>query len=154
MSPVTYEISVEARPEQHAAVVRATVSLDGLSAFLGAAFGEVGGVLAKQGLFPVGPPLGRYRPVERGFEVEAGFPTTRAVVPDGRVEPIVLPGGDIAETVHIGAYERVPAAYGAVMEWLGETGRVVTGDPWEMYLDGPDVADPRTVVCFPCTVAD
>jgi effector-binding domain-containing protein len=36
------------------------------------------------------------------------------------------------------------------MEWLGETGREATGDPWEIYLDDPEVAAPRTVVCFPC----
>lgn len=145
-----YEITVEKRPEQVAAVVRETVRVEEISDFVGRAFKEVGGVLARQGLYPAGPPFGRYRPVERGFDVEAGFPTSGTVAPDGRVVPIVLPGGEIAETVHVGSYDDVAAAYGAVMEWLGETGREATDDPWEMYLDGPEVAAPRTIVCFPC----
>jgi effector-binding domain-containing protein len=147
---VRYEITLERRPEQTAAVIREIVGLDEVSGFLGRAFEEVGGALARQGLYPAGPPFGRYRPVERGSDVEAGFPTSGPVAPDGRVVATVLPGGEIAETVHIGPYHDVAAAYGAVMEWLGETGREATGDPWEMYLDGPDVEAPRTVVCFPC----
>ncbi len=150
---MTYEITVEERPEQTAAVVRATVRLEELAGFLGQAFGEVAGVLARQGLFPAGPPFGRYRMVDDGFDAEAGFPSSGPVTPEGHVVPVVLPGGEIAETVHIGSYDGVAAAYGAVMEWLGETGREATADPWELYLDGPEVAQPRTVVCFPCAVS-
>lgn len=151
---MTYEITLEHRPEQHAAVVRQTVPPEGIAAFIGDAFGEVGVVLARQNLFPTGPPFGRYRFVDGGFDIEAGFTTTSPVRPEGRVVDAVLPGGQVAETVHVGAYDRVPAAYGAVLEWLAENGRSATGDPWEFYLDPPDVAEPRTVVCFPCDAAD
>jgi len=147
---VPYEISVETRPEQHAAVVRAVVPLDELAGFLGAAFGEVGVVLAQQNLFPTGPPFGRYRLVPDGFDVAAGFTTTAEVRPSGRVEPTLLPGGDIAETVHVGSYEGIADAYRAVAAWVDAEGREPTGDPWEIYLDDPDVAAPRTVVCVPC----
>jgi effector-binding domain-containing protein len=150
---VSYEIRIETRPEQAAAVVHAVVAADELPEFLGSAFAEVGAALARQSVFPAGPPFGRYQIVEGGFEVEAGFATTGEVAADGRVEPLVLPGGDIAETVHIGAYSDVAAAYTAVAGWLADSGREPAGAPWEMYLDPPDVAEPRTVVCFPCREA-
>jgi effector-binding domain-containing protein len=44
----------------------------------------------------------------------------------------------------------VPAAYAAAEEWLAEHDWVATGPPWEAYLDGPEVAQPRTVVHVPC----
>ena len=147
---MSYEIRIETRPEQAAAVVRGMVATDELPEFLGSAFGEVGAVLARQSVFPAGPPFGRYRMLADGFDVEAGFPTTGEVAPDGRVEPLVLPGGDIAETVHIGSYSDISAAYTAVLSWLEGEGREPAGAPWEIYLDAPDVPDPRTVVCFPC----
>ena len=148
---MTYEVSVEDRPEQPAAVVHEVVSYDDLPAFLAAAFGEVGVVLAQQNLFPSGPPFGRFRMEPGGFDVEAGFPVQSPVTPTGRVEPVTLPGGPIAETVHIGPYDGVSAAYTAVTDWLETEGREPTGDPWELYLDGPEVSSPRTVVCFPCS---
>ena len=148
-----YEVSVETRAEQPAAVVHEMVRHEDLSAFLGAAFGEVGVVLDQQNLFPSGPPLARYRLEPGGFDVEAGFPVPRPVTAVGRVQPTVLPAGDIAETVHVGAYDEISAAYTAVNDWLDAEGRVATGAPWELYLDDPDVPQPRTVVCFPCRSA-
>jgi len=153
LSRMTYEVAVEQRPEQAAAVVQGVVSHDELSAFLAAAFGEVGVVLAQQGIFPSGPPLARYRLEPGGFDVEAGFPVPRPVMPTGRVQPTTLPGGEVAETVHVGPYEGIAAAYTAVAAWLETDGRHPTGAPWELYLDDPDVAEPRTVVCFPCSAA-
>ncbi|HEY5135060.1 MAG TPA: GyrI-like domain-containing protein [Candidatus Nanopelagicales bacterium] len=153
MSTVTYEVSVETRPEQPAAVVHEVVSRDDLSAFLGAAFGEVGVVLAQQNMFPTGPPLARYRLEPGGFDVEAGFPVPGPVTPTGRVVPTTLPGGEIAETVHVGPYDAISAAYTAVTAWLEAEGREPTGAPWELYLDAPDAPAPRTVVCFPCSAS-
>jgi effector-binding domain-containing protein len=147
---MTYEIRIDARPEQEAAVVHDLVALDGIASFLGEAFGEVSGALARQGLFPAGPPFARYQVVESGFDVEAGFACSGRARAEGRVEPVVLPGGEIAETVHVGAYDEVSAAYTAVMHWLTDNGRVPVGDPWELYLDDPSVPEPRTVVCVPC----
>jgi effector-binding domain-containing protein len=72
----------------------------------------------------------------------------------GRVVPGSLPGGEVATTTHVGSYDDVAAAYSAVERWLDDQGLVPVGDPWESYLDGPEVAQPRTVVCFPCARRD
>lgn len=150
MSTLRYAVTLETRHEQPAAVVRGHVTEAELPAFLGAAFGEVGAAIGTQHAQPAGPPFGRYRLVEDGFEVEAGIPTTRGIAPSGRVEPVLLPGGPVATTLHVGSYAEVAAAYRAVEEWVAGSGYAVDGDPWESYLDGPEVAEPRTLVCFPC----
>lgn len=145
-----YAVTLEQRTEQPAAVVRGRVTVEEIPGFIGAAFGEVVAALGAQRLAPAGPPFGRYRIVEGGFDVEAGFPAPSTVAATGRVEPTVLPGGPVATTTHVGSYDGVSAAYQAVQEWVEASGYVVAGDPWECYLDGPDVPEPRTLVCFPC----
>ena len=144
-----YEISTEQRSEQTSAVVRQRVGMNELDSVLASAFAEVGSVLAAQGLTPAGPPFGEYAFVEDGFDVAAGFPCSSTVMPAGRVEPLVLPGGSIASTLHIGAYDKISLAYQALADWLASSHFIPSGAPWEYYLDGPDAPEPRTLVCFP-----
>lgn len=138
---------------QHTGVVRGHVTKEGIAEFLGPAFGEVISVLDEQGLHPTGGPFGRYRPTEDGFDVEVGFPSSDMVKPEGRVEPSELPGGRVARTMHVGAYGDVGAAYEAAFAWLVDEGCVATDEPWECYLDGPEVQNPRTEVFIPCMTA-
>ena len=77
-------------------------------------------------------------------------PTSARVEPTGRVAAGVLPGGRTARTLHHGAYSDVAAAYDALSIWLTDDGYRPSGAPWESYLDGPDVAEPRTMVYLPC----
>lgn len=149
-----YETQFVDLQAQHVAVVRAHVSHDGIADFLGPAFGEVIRVLDEQGLHPTGAPFGRYRLTEDGgFDVEAGFPCNDVVKPEGRVEADELPGGRVARTLHVGPYGDVGAAYDAAVSWLTEEGCVTVGAPWECYLDGPEVPEPRTEVFVPCEPA-
>lgn len=148
---MSYDIEVIDRPEQPAAVVRSQVEHHGIAEFLGAAFGEVMQAVQRQGLQPVGPPFGRYRPTGAGgWDVTAGFPVTGPPTSDGRVGATTLPGGAVARTLHVGSYATVGAAYEAVGSWLGTHGYAPAGEPWESYVDGPEVATPHTEVCFPC----
>ena len=146
-----YEVELVELSEQPTAAVSGDVEHDGIPGFLGHAFGEVMGLLARQGLQPVGPPFARYRATDDGgWHIEAGFPVGGTPTADGRVQPMSLPGGRAARTTHVGDYAELSAAYEAVTGWLTEHGYAVAGDPWECYLDGPEVAHPRTQVVFPC----
>lgn len=146
-----YETQFVDLQAQHVAVVRGRVGPDEMPDFLGGAFEEIIRVLDEQGLHPTGAPFGRYRMTEEGgFDAEAGFPCSDVVKPQGRVEASELPGGRVARTMHVGPYGDVGAAYEAAVEWLTEEGYVTVGPPWESYLDGPEVADPRTEVFVPC----
>ena len=147
---LTYDVElVDLRPQQ-VAVVHGHVTVAEIPGFLGAAFGEVIQTLSAQGLAPAGPPFGRFVPVGDGFDVEAGFPATGAVMSAGRVTPAELPGGPTARVMHKGGYGEVAAAYRAAVEWVDGHGYVATAPPWESYLDEPGVPEPRTEIIFPC----
>ena len=136
---------------QDVAVVRGEVPHDGLPDFLGPAFEEVMRVVTEQGLHAVGPPFGQYRPAEdRGWIVAAGFPVSGVVTTAGRVEPDRLPVGRAARTVHVGDYSDLVGAYEAATSFATDNGYEMSGDPWELYLDGPVVELPRTEVFVPC----
>lgn len=147
---ITYEVELVDLQAQPVAVVRGHVTQGNIPAFLGRTFTEVLEALADQDVAPAGPPFGRFVPADDGFDVEAGFPAARAVHPSGQVEPCQLPAGPAARVVHRGDYGGVAAAYEAVARWVVSHGYVSTEPPWESYLDGPEVAEPRTVVYLPC----
>lgn len=135
---------------QHVAVVSGRVAHDGIGAFIGRAFGQVMGVLGPAGVHPVGPPLARYDMDGAEFLVDVGFPTLAPIAETGSVHDLELPGGPAVTCLHIGAYADVAAAYQAMEAWMGEHDLVPASAPWETYLDGPEVAQPRTVVTWPC----
>lgn len=92
-----------------------------------------------------------------GYSVEQVELTeqTTAVVraqvrPTGRVVASSLPVGPAVEVLHTGPYSAVPAAYRAAEDWLADNGWEPAGPPWESYLDGPEVAAPRTLLHVPC----
>jgi effector-binding domain-containing protein len=147
---ITYDVKLVELPAQPVAVVRGHTTQEQIPAFLGRVFGEVLEVLAEQGVAPVGPPFGRFVPADDGFDVEAGFPTGGSVSPTGQVEACQLPAGPAARVLHRGDYGGVAAAYQAVGAWVTSNGYVSTEPPWESYLDGPEVAEPRTIVSLPC----
>jgi effector-binding domain-containing protein len=148
---MTYDIEFVELPHQNTAVVCGHLTTEQIASFVGPAFGEVIDVLGQQGLQPTGAPFGRYRVTgEDEFDVEFGFPCSGVVEPSGRVEPSELPGGPTARTLHVGSYGDVGAAYSAVVTRLTDEGCEITGTPWECYLDGPEVPEPRTEVFFPC----
>jgi len=139
-------IDLEAQPT---AVVRGIVAQEAIAEFLGGAFGEVIGAISAQGLAPAGPPFGCYAPTAEGFEIEAGFPASAPIAPTGRVVASELPGGTALVVLHRGPYAAVSAAYTAAEDWLADNAWESTGQPWEAYLDGPEVAEPRTLVHVP-----
>lgn len=140
--------SVELRP-QPAAVVCEHVARADLPEFLGGAFEESLRAITAQGHAAAGPPFACYRMVGDGFEVDAGFPATGAVSPVGRVTTEDLPGGRAVQVLYRGRYEGIAEAYEAAGRWLAGHGFAASGPPWESYLDGPDVDEPRTVVHMP-----
>lgn len=149
VSPMDYHVDRITLEPQEAAVVAASVPHDGIAEFLGGAFGEVMGVLADQGNAPAGPPFARYEMTDDGWNIQAGFPAAGPVQPQGRVESITLPGGTALAVMHRGDYSEVAGAYRAAEQWMKDNDWDGTGVPWEVYLDEPEVANPRTIVQWP-----
>ena len=145
------EIRTVETTEQPTAVLQATVAMDELPAFFARAFAAAAAAVAKQGRDLAGPPFGLYRSMpSTTVDVEAGFPVTAPLEPDGEVVPGALPGGRAVEAVHVGPYDTMGETYGQVEQWMvGQ--RLVPGDlVWESYLSDPerepDPATWRTVI--------
>jgi hypothetical protein len=130
-------------------VVRSHCRVEGIPEFMGAAFEQAAGLVDRQGLRFAGPPFGRFERCGDGFEVEAGFPVEGAPTPRESVEVGNLPGGPAACLLYQGSYAGLGSAYEAVERWVVEHGHTPSGPPWESYLDGPDVPNPRTQICQP-----
>lgn len=144
-----YEMRVQTLQPATAAVVTETLPIATIGPFIGEAVGLVMQALQAQHAFPVGPPFASYHMQGETFVVSAGFPVARPFTADGRVVPMELPGGPTVITMHVGAYDEVAQAYDAIMAWLPSQNLLPAGDPWEQYLDGPEVAQPRTLLHQP-----
>jgi effector-binding domain-containing protein len=143
-----YDIEVVERHREDAAVIRGRAAHGQVGPFIPEALGEL---FDNLGMDPiVGPPFCRIDMMEEEFGLEVGFPVERPVEAIGRIEPSELPGGPVATTMHVGPYDTVASAYFALEAWMREHHYVQTGPPWEAYLDGPEVPQPRTLVCWPC----
>lgn len=116
---------------------------------------EVHASLERQGISAVGPPyLTVSEPDRTGvWRTEVGWPVDRAGEPDDRVEPSVLPGGDVASTLYTGRFENIAVAYRHLWEQIIAAGYTPVDNPREIYctppefVGGPD--DYRTEVVWP-----
>lgn len=153
MVGMEYNVELSTSEAQHAAVLTAQVEHTGIPALIGRAFGQTMSAMQAQGIHPVGPPFARYEMAGSDFIIDAGFPCSQPIVETAEVHDIELPAGPVATTMHVGAYDTLVNAYNALESWMTANGYAPAGGPWEVYLDGPEVAEPRTIVTWPCVLA-
>ncbi len=151
-----YRTEITTVPSRTVAVTHFHVELGELPELgekMGAAFGAVMSHLSRAGAVPRGPAVACYEPEGGGFDVAAGFPVTEPFEPGDGVEPMVLPGGEVAHTTHVGPYDELPAAYEALREDVEAQGRSLAADApmWEEYWSGPEAPpqEARTEVFWP-----
>ncbi|WP_441790330.1 GyrI-like domain-containing protein [Leifsonia sp. YAF41] len=129
---------VQLEPRMIAGVCE-TVPMDRLTEFFGRAFGTTATELARQGVFPTGPPVAHYYGAPTAtVKVTAGFPVGGPVTAGGGMVTETLPGGPAIQTIHVGSYEGLAATYSALIDWFAERGLTAGSEMWEEYLVGPD----------------
>ncbi|GAB3437341.1 hypothetical protein GCM10027517_08700 [Phycicoccus ginsengisoli] len=149
-----YRIEPVTLHDETTLVVRGTVDEGNAGAFVGAALSRVARVAGADGMHIAGAPFARVHQGEEGvLEVEAGFPVTGVALGQGDVKVSHLPGGPALRTTHRGDYGGVARAVEALHAYAAEHRLTPTGDAWEVYLDTPDVPQPRTVVVLPTRAA-
>lgn len=144
---------IDLRP-QKAAVVKAQVGFDQLPDFFGRAFQATMTAIERQGLKATGPPFAYYPATPTTVvTLEAGFPASDAVDPDGRVDAFELPGGTAVTTTHFGPYDSMEETYERMRTWMADHGYEPSPGMWEVYLtdpeDEPDPARWRTRIVWP-----
>ena len=64
-----------------------------------------------------------------------------------------LPAGPAAVTTHMGPYDTLSNAYGAIETWMEAKGQAPAGAPWESYItdpaEHPDPSNWRTEIYWP-----
>lgn len=144
---------VELEP-QEAVAVRGEVAISDLPGFFERAFPEAAEAAAASGVEIVGPPFGFYpeTPTET-VTVEAGFPVSAPAEAHGDAHRLVLPGGRVAQAVHVGPYDTMEKTYTDLQAWMTEQGLQPAVGMWECYLsdpqDEPDPATWRTRIVWP-----
>ena len=131
------------------AVVKGAVATKDLNSFFDESFGVLGAVLAHQSVAPTGPAFARFQgQVEETAVLEVGFPTDRAIEPEGSAEASTLPAGRVARVVHAGSFDTLSDGWERLGSWINAQGLTPTEVFWEAYLTEPtpdmDPADLRT----------
>jgi len=144
---------IEATP---AAAISEIVEIDDLALWFEGAFGEIYATLAAQDATPDGPGGGIY--ANELFAQESGeatvfVPCSAPFRPSGRVEPLVIPGVELAITLHAGPHANADRSYGALATYVADHALGVDGPIREYYLssshDTPDDAHWQTEIGWP-----
>jgi effector-binding domain-containing protein len=119
------EPKLEHRDEQHYSVIRMHVPIP-FGPLLGPLWAEVSAWLAKNGTGPAGPPIIRYltTDMDKGLDIEVGFPVATPVSGDDRISAVVLPAGRYAVAVHTGPYDELVPATAELLAWAEKNGIV------------------------------
>jgi effector-binding domain-containing protein len=132
------EPTVTTAAEQTTAVIHGDVPMGELANFFDQSFRRIGEVLAEQGIAPAGAAFARYhgQPTDTA-ELEVGFATATPIEPRGDVVPGSLPGGQIVQFVHEGAYDQLGSSWGRLQEWIQQQGHTPSDSIWEVYVTEP-----------------
>jgi effector-binding domain-containing protein len=119
------EPKLENRDKQHCVVIRTHVPIP-FGPLLGPLWGEVSEWLTNKGTRPAGPPIIRYltADMDKGLDIEVGFPIATVITGDERVSAIVLPAGRYAVAVHSGPYDELVSATAELLAWAEKNGVV------------------------------
>ncbi len=135
---MSYQVEIRTVPEQNVLSIRTQCHVAELGAILAEILPEVWRYVRKNGVNPSGPPFTRYHGFsEDRVDIEGGLPVPTAVPGEGRIVAGVLPGGEVATTIHMGPYDRLPHAHDALHEWITANKKVSAGAQWEVYWTDP-----------------
>ena len=136
-----YEVTVTDTAARPTAVVAAATTWQEFPSLWGQLLDEVWACLRAGGIHRGCRNVMLYRDnvphVEVGVELSQPCPLT------GQVVASALPAGQVAMTVHRGAYAGLEAAHRAVLDWCAAQGLRTAGPRWEIY--GPHREDPAEV---------
>ena len=157
---MAYTFSKREIAPQPVFAIRRRIKTTEIAKTLGEVLGPVFQYVQKNGIALAGPPYARYLDWGPGLgTLEGGFPvaTHAGASPEGEVKADTLPGGWVAVTMHMGAYDKLSDAHAALQQWMESEKLISEGGPWEVYLtdpaDYPDPKDWKTEVVWPFRVA-
>ena len=82
------------------------------------------------------------------MDVDFGVQVAQAFEPQGNVRCVETPAGEVARTVHVGPYDRLPDAHDAVHAWCAAHRRTIGQASWETYGDWHEPAKLETTITY------
>ena len=146
-------VNVEAVSPRKLAAVRREVVPGAVGSAWAPALGKVWDFIrSRPGLRTDGHNIFLYHhPTQPGAPIvcEFGVEVTRTFETAGEVYATETPAGEVAVSVHRGAYDRMNEAHDAIRKWMAANGRESAGHSWEVYGDPtPNPADTETTVMY------
>ena len=131
-----YEITVEKVRPLTLAAVRATVPAGGIAAAWKPALDKVWTFLqANRALAPGKNVFLYHHPACAGeaMNVDFGVQVSKHFVGEGDIKCIETFSGEVAQTVHVGPYDRLGEAHAAINLWCKANQRQIADASWEIY---------------------
>jgi effector-binding domain-containing protein len=141
-----YDVIIKEVAPEHLASVRGTYRTAELPEVMRREFGRIMGALTAEGIEPSGGALAIYHGwTEDTVDVEMAFTIHGVFFPQNPkhakrgVGASRVPGGKVAFTVHVGPYDQIENAYGAIQAYAEARGLKLADMMWERYLTDPAV---------------
>ena len=150
---MSYNCSIEERPDQAVLSIRTRCAVNELPDVLGRSYGTIAHYLGELGEEPNGAPFAGYYNMDmQDLDIEIGFPVSRQLEGKGEVQPGLILGGKWATCIHIGPYKDIEPAYNALTEFVKQNNYEPTGTAYEFYLNDPGETpevELQTQIVFP-----
>lgn len=138
-----YRIATHEIEPQLIVSIRERHPMDDFPAYVGRAFGALFGHVELSGVAPAGMPMVIYHDFgPDGVDAEVCLPIAFDLPYSTEFQTRVLPASTVAQTRHVGPYDKLDKAYAAIMAWIPKHGFDVAGPIQERYLNSPDEVPP------------
>jgi len=143
-------------PAQTILTVRDSAGPKTFEKVMSSAFGEIMSYIKKNKSKQTGAPFAifhRWDSVTFFSVMDIGIPVEKADKESGRIKISNIPEQNIVKAVYFGPYEKTGPTYIALMQFIKESNKEMTGGPWEIYVTDPmevkDTLKWQTDIIFP-----
>jgi effector-binding domain-containing protein len=131
-----YKVTVETASPLTLAAVRDTVAISGIARAWKPALDKVWAFLRTNQVPNAGINVFLYRhpeSMDNPMDIDFGVEVLNRFEDDGDIQCVETPSGHVAQTVHIGLYDRLSGAHAAIHAWCKANQRRIGGYSWEIY---------------------
>ena len=147
-----YKVEIVNTEDLHVIACRQNMSVDEYGKYYGVLYKRV----SDENIVLDGTCLAMYH--DREFDPENSDIELALGVSDKTRADKTISGTMCAAVTHIGAYSKLPEAYGAITKWISENGYEIAAPPYEIYIkthfDKIPAAEWETRIFFPVKTAE
>jgi effector-binding domain-containing protein len=145
---MSYKYEVINHPAQRVLSIRTHAAMKDLPVVLPQSFDAIAQYICDLGQQPAGAPVVAYYssdPDMQNLEIEIGYPVAQTLPGQGNIQLSEMSGGKAAACLYVGPYDKIQAAYEALMHWMQTQGHEGTGVCYEVYLNDPEQTPPEAL---------